>query len=146
MDLYFLSGNATFTTTSSSSSTASTASSVAPSTTATGPVHVPTVGSYQWIGCYTDQIGNRALTALTETNHQTMTVEICASFCSAYVLFGVEYSTFSFRLLSIVANYFQVVNATVEIISKEGARWLQQQIVICSAMVIHTSTVEDPTD
>jgi hypothetical protein len=94
LDLYFLSGNATFTTTSSSSSTRSTASSASASTTATGPVHVPTAGSYQWVGCYTDQIGNRALTALTETNHQTMTVEICASFCSAYVLFGVEYSMF----------------------------------------------------
>jgi hypothetical protein len=94
LDLYLLSGNATFTTTSSSVSLTTTSSS-APSTTATGPVHVPSVGNYKWIGCYTDQIGNRALTALTETNHETMTVEICASFCSTYNFFGVEYSASS---------------------------------------------------
>jgi uncharacterized protein (UPF0333 family) len=99
LDLYFF-GNASFPTTSSTlSSTGSasltTTSGAAASTTATGPVHVPTVGSYKWVGCYTDANGNRALTALTETNHETMTVEICASFCSAYNLFGVEYSMFS---------------------------------------------------
>jgi hypothetical protein len=62
--------------------------------TAAGPVHVPSIGSYQWIGCYTDAIGNRPLTALTETNYKTMSVEICASFCSAYNMFAVEYSMY----------------------------------------------------
>jgi iron transport multicopper oxidase len=69
-----------------------TSSSAASSTTPSGPVHVASTGNYTWVGCYTDQIGNRALTALTETNHVTMTVEICGSFCSAYAMFGVEYS------------------------------------------------------
>ena len=95
--MYSLSGNATVTTTSSSKSStgsATTTSSSSASATATGPVHVPSVGIYQWVGCYTDAIGNRALIALTETNHVTMTVEICAAFCSAYSLFGVEYGKY----------------------------------------------------
>jgi WSC domain len=81
-------------------STRSTSSSatVSTTTTPTGPSHVPSVGSYMWIGCYTDQIGNRALTALTETNHATMTVEICASFCSSYAMFGVEYSKYPLKI------------------------------------------------
>lgn len=82
-------------TTSGSTFLASSTTSSAPASTTTapsGPSHVPSVGMYTWMGCYTDQIGNRALTALTQTNHATMTIEICASFCSSYAMFGVEYS------------------------------------------------------
>jgi hypothetical protein len=75
-------------TSSASSSILSSTSSFIPS----GPSHVPSVGKYTWLGCYTDAIGARALTDLTQTNHATMTVELCAAFCSAYPLFGVEYS------------------------------------------------------
>jgi hypothetical protein len=96
LSFFFFFRNATSPTTSSSTGSASitTAYSAAVSMTAAGPVHVPSIGSYQWIGCYTDAIGNRPLTALTETNYKTMSVEICASFCSAYNMFAVEYSMY----------------------------------------------------
>lgn len=66
--------------------------SATPSTTPGGPVHVQTAGGKTWQGCYTEATGGRALTGASTTNYQTMTVEACANFCAAFIMFGVEYS------------------------------------------------------
>jgi hypothetical protein len=71
-----------------------TSSSLSPTPTPTpsGPSHVKTVGSYIWIGCHTEATNSRALKSGTLINYNTMTVEMCASFCGpTYSMFGVEY-------------------------------------------------------
>jgi hypothetical protein len=50
-----------------------------------------TISSYTHKGCYNETTG-RTLNATSLTS-STMTVEVCASFCSAYAYFGVEYGT-----------------------------------------------------
>ena len=70
-----------------------TATSVQP--TQTGPIHVPAVGPYSWIGCYTEATNSRALTGASDINYETMTIQICEAFCSSpvqYTYFGVEYA------------------------------------------------------
>jgi WSC domain len=79
---------------SSTSSVGSTSTSSA-TPTQTGPIHVPSVGAYTWIGCYTEATGSRALTGAVEINYQLMTVEMCQAFCSSptqFTYFGVEYA------------------------------------------------------
>lgn len=51
----------------------------------------PTVGNYNWHGCRTEATGTRALNAATFAS-DTMTLEACQAFCSAYTYFGVEYA------------------------------------------------------
>lgn len=53
-----------------------------------------TVGNYAFQGCYTDSTGQRTLGATFTYDSQGMTLEKCASFCSAggYSFFGTEYS------------------------------------------------------
>ena len=62
-----------------------------PSSTPTGPVHVQSAGGKKWLGCYTEATGSRALIGASTTNYGTMTVEACASYCSTFTIFGVEY-------------------------------------------------------
>lgn len=49
--------------------------------------------SYQYVGCYTEGSGGRALSAASTADGSKMTVEFCATFCSGkgYAFFGVEY-------------------------------------------------------
>lgn len=59
---------------------------------AAGPAIVPSVGSYNYSGCYTEATGARALAAKATANTD-MTLETCASFCSGYTYFGLEYGS-----------------------------------------------------
>ena len=73
--------------------TTTTSTSTTPSSTG-GPVHVASVGDYAWAGCYTEATNGRALSATSDVNYNTMTVQICAAYCAPYTIFGVEYSTY----------------------------------------------------
>lgn len=78
---------------SSSTVSSSTSSSTSATPSPSGPSHVKAVGSYNWIGCYTEATNSRALKSDTLINYNTMTVEICAGFCGpTYSMFGIEYS------------------------------------------------------
>ncbi|XTI86032.1 WSC-domain-containing protein [Cenococcum geophilum] len=72
------------------STTSATISSTGPTATATGPVVVVSAGSYQSLGCYNEVPNGRALQAKSVAN-SSMTVELCAAFCSPMTYFGVEY-------------------------------------------------------
>ncbi|KAK6066430.1 WSC domain-containing protein [Seiridium cupressi] len=62
------------------------------STTSTSSLqHLPTVSSYTLMGCWTEGSGARALSAKSTLSSDSMTLESCASFCSAYHYFGTEY-------------------------------------------------------
>ncbi|KAI9745488.1 MAG: hypothetical protein M1818_001022 [Claussenomyces sp. TS43310] len=68
----------------------STTSSSASAATTLG--HVPAVGNYSWIGCYTEATDARALSNAAKVNYTSMTVEICAEFCTPlFSMFGLEY-------------------------------------------------------
>ncbi|TVY83801.1 putative fungistatic metabolite [Lachnellula suecica] len=48
--------------------------------------------AYTYLNCYTEGEGVRALGAASTSNYTTMTVEVCAAFCTpTYSLFGLEY-------------------------------------------------------
>lgn len=55
------------------------------------PTQPETVGAYTTYGCVTEADASRALTARSFVG-AGMTLERCASFCSAYTYFGVEYA------------------------------------------------------
>jgi hypothetical protein len=54
------------------------------------PAIKPTVGPYTYYGCQTEGNGTRALAAAS-TVSDTMTLEACQSFCSAFTYWGTEY-------------------------------------------------------
>ncbi|KAL8698939.1 MAG: hypothetical protein Q9224_001623, partial [Gallowayella concinna] len=56
------------------------------------PTILPSVGAYNYAGCYTEGVGGRALSA-AQTAYDDMTVAYCANFCSKYQYFGIEYSS-----------------------------------------------------
>jgi iron transport multicopper oxidase len=56
-----------------------------------GPVIVPSVGAYFYVGCYSEATTGRALTSKSYAN-DSMTIESCASFCMGYTWWGVEYA------------------------------------------------------
>jgi hypothetical protein len=75
----------------STTSAASSTSSV-PTVTPSGTLGInPTVGDYNFQGCYTEGDGVRALSAAVYFDYPNMTLEECAVSCSAYTYFGVEY-------------------------------------------------------
>ena len=74
------------TTAATTSGTASTSTLVA-----TGPAQPPTVDNFNWYGCRTEGTGSRALAGATFAS-DTMTLQACRAFCSAYTYFGVEYA------------------------------------------------------
>jgi hypothetical protein len=57
----------------------------------TGPKVVPSVGPYNSIGCWTDTGGARTLSGKTPGLGQGNTIETCASACTGFNFFGVEY-------------------------------------------------------
>ncbi|KAK4168541.1 putative copper radical oxidase [Cladorrhinum sp. PSN259] len=57
----------------------------------TGPSQPAEVGNYIWYQCRTEATGARALSGSTFAA-DTMTLEACSAFCSAYTYFGVEYA------------------------------------------------------
>ncbi|KAL3426632.1 WSC domain-containing protein-like protein 3 [Phlyctema vagabunda] len=72
------------------STTGTSSSSIAPSATPTGPSIVQSIGAFSFIGCYTEATTGKALTGKTLAN-DTMTIQICASVCSTFQYFGIEY-------------------------------------------------------
>ncbi|CZR61363.1 uncharacterized protein PAC_11259 [Phialocephala subalpina] len=78
------------TTTSTSTSGTATGTGTTVTPTATGPSVKQVVGSYVSQGCWTEATTGRALSSTTYAN-DAMTLESCASFCSGYKMFGVEY-------------------------------------------------------
>jgi hypothetical protein len=50
-----------------------------------------TIGKYAFQGCYTEAKSNRALTGASFYNYTAMTLEMCASSCSGFTWWGVEY-------------------------------------------------------
>ncbi|TVY38355.1 WSC domain-containing protein [Lachnellula occidentalis] len=71
-------------------STSTPMTSTSTSTKPTGPTIVPSVGLYNYAGCYTEGTNARALAAASYPS-DTQTVANCASSCSSYTYFGVEY-------------------------------------------------------
>ncbi|CAG8961013.1 hypothetical protein HYFRA_00002553 [Hymenoscyphus fraxineus] len=54
------------------------------------PSSVPSIGTFKFAGCYTEATKGRALSEKSQSNEH-MTIEICASFCQGYAMFGLEY-------------------------------------------------------
>lgn len=73
----------------SSSTLATTTSSSATATPTLA--HKQTVGLYTFLGCYTEATNIRALSAASFYNYTGMNEEQCASDCTGYDYFGVEY-------------------------------------------------------
>lgn len=55
-----------------------------------GPSIVPSVGLYNYAGCYTEGTNVRALSGALYAN-DSLTIQMCAQACSAYTYFGAEY-------------------------------------------------------
>jgi hypothetical protein len=91
--LYIKNGTVLPTASSSQTSTASSASvsGTAPSSTSSAPVVIPT-GAFTSMGCYTDDIVTARTLVDATTAGSSMSVEVCAAFCSKYTYFGVEYA------------------------------------------------------
>lgn len=79
-----------------SMSTSTSTAGVGPTTTATatptptGPAVVQSFGSYSYAGCYSDNVGGRALGNEPLTG-STVTPQNCAAACSGYTYVGIEY-------------------------------------------------------
>ncbi|KAG9800887.1 WSC domain-containing protein, partial [Aureobasidium melanogenum] len=72
-------------------SSATTTTSSSPSMS-TGPTVVQSVADYSHMGCYTEATNGRALAGLSKAG-ASISVDACASYCSAYTYFGVEYGS-----------------------------------------------------
>jgi hypothetical protein len=79
--------NFSLTATTSSQTASSTISS---STTTSATPTASGISGYSYVACWTDNPSDRTLSALSEVNY-ALTLEMCASFCSGYTYFGVEY-------------------------------------------------------
>lgn len=91
----------------SSSSTSSSSTTTTTSTTSAAPVTVQTAGLFTYIGCYSDSTSARGINGSSYGGLSTLTVESCASTCSAYAYFGVEYaqvSLFSVHVASLISK------------------------------------------
>lgn len=60
------------------------------SPTATAASIKPTISPYTYYGCQTEAVGARALSAAA-TASDSMTLEMCETFCNPYPFFRVEY-------------------------------------------------------
>lgn len=72
-----------------------------------GPMIVPSVGTYSYVGCYSEATTGRALTSKSYAN-DSMTIESCAAFCLGYRWWGVEYAREckSFNSLAVIADIY----------------------------------------
>ncbi|QUC18830.1 uncharacterized protein UV8b_03071 [Ustilaginoidea virens] len=72
--------------------TVATTSADQPSSTQAGaPTHRATVGGYKYVSCWSEGVGARALSGGVGFANDTMTLEKCAAYCSAYTYWGTEY-------------------------------------------------------
>lgn len=77
---------------SSSTTQASSLSSTSSSATSSATLGVQsTIGRYTFQGCYTEASNGRALTSASYYDYNAMTLETCASNCSGFLYWGVEY-------------------------------------------------------
>jgi hypothetical protein len=51
----------------------------------------PTVGAFEFQGCWTEATNERALSSASFYDYPAMTLEECATDCASYDYFGVEY-------------------------------------------------------
>lgn len=79
----------------SGSSSTSSSSSSSSSTTSAAPITVQSAGLFTYIGCYSDDTSSRTLTGASYKADSEESVESCASTCSAYQYFGVEWAQVS---------------------------------------------------
>ncbi|KAI5207927.1 hypothetical protein E4T38_03158 [Aureobasidium subglaciale] len=70
--------------------TTSSTTTSASTSTPTGPITVQSVGGYTHLGCYNELANGRALNQLNKAG-SSVSVTFCASYCSAYTYFSVEY-------------------------------------------------------
>ncbi|KAF8855141.1 hypothetical protein BDZ45DRAFT_676433 [Acephala macrosclerotiorum] len=81
---------------SSTSTTVTSSSIITTAITPSGtlnPLEPKTISTFQYIGCYTDLVNNvRTLSSIKYVN-STMTLEMCATKCTSYDYFGVEYGS-----------------------------------------------------
>ena len=79
-------------TTTTTTAVSATGTGAGTSATATGPSIVQTIGSYNFVGCYTEGTNARALSAKV-VNTPDMNLQYCAGNCTGYTYFGAEYGT-----------------------------------------------------
>ena len=79
----------------------------------TGPITVQTLSGWTYLGCYSEATNGRALSGLQNPiPANTVTVESCASACTSYAYFGVEYSGECFCGNTLAAGSASVVGST----------------------------------
>lgn len=62
-----------------------------PPTQLTKPSVPSAIGSYSYVGCYTEASSGRALSSMA-TSGSSVDLDSCANFCKGYTYFGVEYA------------------------------------------------------
>ena len=83
-------GSATLATSGTASATSTVSSTAAP--IPTGPITVQNGVGFSYLGCYSDSVTSRALSGLNNPGVASQNdVELCASECTAFTYFGVEY-------------------------------------------------------
>ena len=85
-----ITGSATLALSGTSSAMVASSSTAAP--TPTGPITVQKGAGFSYLGCYSDSVNSRALTGLANPGVASQNnIEQCASECTAFTYFGVEY-------------------------------------------------------
>jgi hypothetical protein len=85
-------GGTSSTSISSTGITLATSTSSSVGSTPTGPIQPATVnGVWTWYGCQTEATNMRALNSATFAA-DSMTLEACATYCTGFTYFGVEYA------------------------------------------------------
>lgn len=78
--------------TSTSTSVSSTSTSISASESATVSLGIkPTIATYSFQGCYTEGTSGRALSGASFYDYSAMSLDKCATSCSEYTYWGVEY-------------------------------------------------------
>ncbi|KAK4555212.1 hypothetical protein LTR86_007508 [Recurvomyces mirabilis] len=78
-----------------STTSSSTTTTSPPATASPVAAAAAVVGTFDYFACFTDSVANRTLQGAFlygSSSSRHMTLEICASFCSKYAYFGVEYA------------------------------------------------------
>lgn len=122
---------------------------VTPTTTTTTssavvtPSHIPTIGGYNMVSCWSEGVGARALSGAAFAN-DSMTLEMCMGLCKGYVYWGTEYGR-ECKFLCSVAQLEAYANilrqATVAMRLILAARALPLVTATCLAVVTLLSTV-----
>lgn len=89
------SSSSTYTSTQSTAATNTTATQTSAATPVTSTPAVPSVGSYAYAGCWSDSYAQglgRALQGPGAFRSSTMTPAMCASYCTQYAYFGLEFA------------------------------------------------------